>query len=1645
MAPVLDKSSPLVTAEVTIAGVKVLALIDTGATSSCCRWGWYDQWKTHLGPLGQTETLVIGVGNVPVELKGITQVLELEWDSIRDHCQMVVLPTLEDVDVILGMDVISRLDVQISGRSKAAVPRPEGTTSETIQVGQKMVIPAGKSRVFFVANKMASLTLFEPSDRLPEGLLGLPTLSKGARIAIQLDNLTEDDIALTPEWEVGTISSVHLAQAPTEGQLPPVPASLTSEQQEDLHKLLREYQDVFSKQGDPISSTSLVEHEIHTTGRPIRQPFRRQNPIIREIEQQQVKEMLRDGVIRPSSSPWASPVVMVKKKDGSMRFCVDFRQMNDATIKDAHPLPRIDDTLESLYGAQYFTTLDLKSGYWQVPITEEDKEKTAFRTSSGQLYEFNQLPFGLCNAPATFSRLMDRTLAGLAWNICLYYLDDIIVFSSTWAEHLQRLKAVFERLRRANLKLGAKKCTLAAREVSFLGYKVTPDGLEPEPRLMEAISKLPPPINVAEVRSFLGLVGYYRRFVKKFSDKVAPLNALLRREQAWKWTEDCQEAFETLKGEIAARPVSAYPDFSKPFRLYTDASNIGLGAILAQKQQGKEKIICCASRTLNNAESNYSTTKKECLAVVWGVQVFRPFLVATHFEILTDHYALQWLRSMKSTSAILHRWAAALEDYRFTILHRPGKLQGHVDALSRLPTENLLFTVEGKIKVPENKAEAIIKEVHRQGHLGEHKTWKAFNRKYFTPAGKQKCREVVRTCPECQLGKDYKVKHLPKGNINSPGPWETVSIDIVGPLPVDGRSNRFIVTIMDVYSRYLIAVPVKNHRAATVSRCLYESVVAYFGAPRSILSDRGTEFTSIIWETLSQMLGAKIKLTAPYYPQGNAVIERSHRTLNNMLRTMLLEKERREWSSLIPSIMLYMNSMIQEKTGVSAGEILFGRNPNLPSDISFTPVTSLSDDREGYVKQLKRDLQDIRQKLGRVLGQEPNQSSNPFSVGEKVIIAVLPHERTDKLMAKWKGPFLVTSIPNRFQIEYMDDGVTRLTHISYVKKFNERCHNFEQIAPPREQRVRRLQARVRMARIRLICGKGRRPRRMVVPSVKAIREKWPIFAGKIRIQVLGNGPLPKDLQSIVDAAGPDLWIEGEDLVDLCKQRSEEGESGCNAPEAFSAPTVALAAGYGSPKAMEESPVSSASSPTSLISSIMQVRRYSWRPYERNVAYGKRWQFVGRNKLTNTNSSLFSPQKPLLSKVHLTNVVRKIGQQERLKGKTITVNQFNAHCLKSGKDMTSLSHSNRANSKSITVGNSGKSGINSGNNKWYESNIKNNLASKGKRGEERDEALRLPDIIKREGKMTSPLHNTVAQRQQQPSSLDARVAEQYKSRHVRSRSSGSLGFRKALQSYDKIAAMLFMCFGIIMQLSEAFSPFARCKSKTLIGNSERVSVDGGVWWCYLLAVYFLFECRTGLWKFRHRIRPKMILEGLWRGNKAIITIKKRFYKLTFKLVLAKHWLRNLLRGNVCSTNVAIRIGNTDDARDANNVCLCLYSDLWASCRIYLCGDMRILGLLYKIGSFRIFIYLYRGKIRSLWLSCEQASFFLAFPNKLCTLVYFVSKDCLLDKISRKKYQCTDLVGLAPSEKAYTGIKPFFLGLRRVVTSGDPLDMAYKRGH
>ena len=408
---------------------------------------------------------------------------------------------------------------------------------------------------------------------------------------------------------IGVLEVIHLAESsasappssthPTPPCQPPLPENLSPLQQQQLNELFKEFQDVFSQGDDDLGNTPLLEHGIETHGPPLRQPYRRQNPAVRREEMTQVQQMLSSKVIRPSNSPWASPVVMVRKKDGSLQFCVDFRQLNAATIKDAHPLPKIDDLLDALHGAKWFSTLDLKSGYWQVPIAEQDKEKTAFRTGSGQLFEFNQVPFGLCNAPATFSRLMDRVLAGLHWETCLFYLDDIIVFSSTWEEHLARLREVFERLRHAKFKLGAAKCTFAAKEVSYPGHRVTEEGLLSDPSLLAAIRDIPPPENSHES----ALLPWSSRLLppvrQGFCRHCRSLACSDQERRALPLEQRLPGRFRPTEGSTHRESDHSLPDFSQEFRLYTDAFTAGLGAILAQVRKGKERIICCASRALN--------------------------------------------------------------------------------------------------------------------------------------------------------------------------------------------------------------------------------------------------------------------------------------------------------------------------------------------------------------------------------------------------------------------------------------------------------------------------------------------------------------------------------------------------------------------------------------------------------------------------------------------------------------------------------------------------------------------------------------------------------------------------------------------------------------------------------------------------------------------------------------------------------------------------------------------------------------------------------------------------------------------------------------------------------------------------------------
>ena len=819
-------------------------------------------------------------------------------------------------------------------------------TASCARLLQTADIPPETARLVRCHNPWPSEdVLFCPDGALPAFVTGIPALSSGPELWYAVHNHRPEPLQLHAGQSIGVLEVVHLAEAPASAPpssmhstsspcQPPLPENLSPLQQQQLNELFKEYQDVFSQGDEDLGNTPLLEHGIETHGPPLRQPYRRQNPAVRREEMAQVQQMLSSSVIRPSNSPWASPVVMVRKKDGSLRFCVDFRQLNAATVKDAHPLPRIDDLLDALHGAKWFSTLDLKSGYWQVLIAEQDKEKTVFRTSSGQLFEFNQVPFGLCNAPATFSRLMDRVLAGLHWETCLFYLDDIIVFSSTWEEHLARLREVFEKLRHAKLKLGATKCTFAAKEVSYLGHRVTEEGLLPDPSLLAAIRDIPPPKTATEVLSFLGLAGYYRQYVKGFAAIAAPLHTLTRKDALFHWSEDCQAAFDQLKARLTTSPITAFPDFSQAFRLYTDASTAGLGAILAQVREGKERIICCASRALNKAEKSYPATKLECLAIVWAVTKFRPYLMAMPFEVFTDHYALQWLKTMRMGSTLLHRWSAALEEYDFTVRHRPGKIQTHVDGLSRLPVdpappEDTILHIEVQ---NEEEARRLAQELHTATHLGGQAWWKLFSDRYSHRAGRRICIEVAQSCPQCQRGSDYGHRQKTTGTIESKGPWDTLSVDIVGPLPAD-RRHEFIIVFVDCYSRFTILVPASNHTADTVSDALLRHVVPYFGTPRRLLSDRGREFVGDVWGKLTSSLGIQRVLTSPYHPEGNSINERSHRTMNNMLRARLLrDLPSRKWVVEIPSIMLALNAMVHEPHGFSASMIATGREPSLPPD-----------------------------------------------------------------------------------------------------------------------------------------------------------------------------------------------------------------------------------------------------------------------------------------------------------------------------------------------------------------------------------------------------------------------------------------------------------------------------------------------------------------------------------------------------------------------------------------------------------------------------------------------------------------------------------------------------------------------------------------
>ena len=603
---------------------------------------------------------------------------ELVLDGVRHHCHCSEIQSHV-------FRVTLAEDIEIAANSEMIIPgKMDGMKSGAaiIECNGRLPEEYGILVAWGIVNTSKEIIPIRTANLYNEP----QTLHKGTVVA--LGQPVEEDTTIHP-----LVASVNSNGKDEEGldSIPDYMEDLWTRSQINLNDdekfkaqnmLIRKRMKFAKNKGD-LGRTKVVRHTIDIEKnrsikiRPGRMPKSK-----REEGEKEIKRMLDQGIIVPSKSPWAAPVVLVRKKDGSIRVCTDFRLLNKVTIKDSYPLPRINDLLDALSGSVWFSTLDLMSGYWQVEVDPKDREKTAFATTGG-LYEYNVMPFGLANAPATFERLTG--LRGLHWQTCLVYLDDIIVFSKTFDTHLARLEEVIDRIGAAGLKLSPKKCHLFQSEVVFLGHVVNKDGISTDPAKIQTVKDWPQPKSVKEVRSFLGLCSYYRKFVQGFATIAKPLHELTQKDKAFFWSETCQRAFESLKTAVISSPILAYSDAEGELILDTDASGVGLGAVLSQVQEGSERVIGYYIRTLTQPERQYCVTRRELLALVAAVKQFHTYLYGRKVTVRTDHGALRWLLNFKNPEGQMALWLGDLGRYDLDIQYRPGKAHGNADALSRRP------------------------------------------------------------------------------------------------------------------------------------------------------------------------------------------------------------------------------------------------------------------------------------------------------------------------------------------------------------------------------------------------------------------------------------------------------------------------------------------------------------------------------------------------------------------------------------------------------------------------------------------------------------------------------------------------------------------------------------------------------------------------------------------------------------------------------------------------------------------------------------------------------------------------------------------------------------------------------------------------
>lgn len=846
------------------------------------------------------------------------------------------------------------------------------------------------------------------------------------------------------------------------------------EDAEQLLNLMNEFTDIIGDDITKLKCTDKIEMEIELNdNKPVYyRPYR-----LAAAEREQLNVIVGDlktaGIIEDSKSPFASPVILVRKKTGEYRLCIDYRSLNKITVKDHFPLPRIDDQLDRLYNKKYFSSLDLMSGYYQVPMKKDSVEKTAFITPDGK-YNFLRMPFGLTNAPSVFQRLLNVILGNLSYTTAMAYLDDIIIPSMNIKEGLDNLKLILEIIRNANLTLNLKKCTFLKTKIDYLGFTISLNSIGPGEKKINCLKDFPRPTDIKSLRSFIGLASYFRRFVKHFAIVLKPLSDLLLKDAKFVWARDQETAFELIKTLLTTGPALAIYNPKARTELHTDGSSAGLGGVLLQEQSdSKLHAISCYSRKTTKDESKYTSIELEALAIVCCLERFRVYLIGIRFLIKTDCNSLKLLESKRDMNPRIARWFVRLSEFNYTIEHISGSINRVADSLSRYPVEEAkeielfglpvlgisittdwvaamqrnseeILSVRNKLEegdstthekftmynsrvykkskkedkwrlyVPVELRLELISEAHRNlAHMGIDKTLLKLKETYYFPKMREAVTTYVNRCINCLYYKTSSGK--PPGFLHplekGSVPFQTVHTDHLGPIEKTNNENLHVLAIIDGFSKYVFL-------KATVSTGTVEVIAAFrefishYGKPARIISDRGTAFTSHDFQAFCDEYDIQHVKIATATPRANGQCERINRTITQSLSILTDLVEEEDWDEKLPEVQWIMNNTIHRATKQTPSEIIFTyKSIGLKENPLTVEIERINLDvgNKKPVINTEQLLKDNSIKLKEQYDKKRRKAPE-FTIGDLVMLDIEPAGDKRKLRIRRRGPYEIVKV-----------------------------------------------------------------------------------------------------------------------------------------------------------------------------------------------------------------------------------------------------------------------------------------------------------------------------------------------------------------------------------------------------------------------------------------------------------------------------------------------------------------------------------------------------------------------------------------------------------------------------------------------------------